>query len=156
MRRLSAGFAAGQLGPDTFAHRIELAQRAGSVADLHALTADLAGRLRIALTALRHAVRRPAQASARADAACVWLTPPGPGEPAWVIGRAPDCDIVVDDMTVSRRHAALEWTPEGYALTDLGSTNGCHANGVRVSTALVRPGDRLVLGQVRVRLTQHL
>lgn len=156
MRRLSAGFAAGRLGADTFAHRIDLAQRAGSVADLHALTADVAGRARVALTRLRHALRRRSNLAARVEAASVWLTPPGPDEPARVIGRAPDCDLIVDDLTVSRRHAALRWTPEGYALTDLGSTNGCLANGVRVSTALVRPDDHIMLGGVRVRLSQHL
>jgi hypothetical protein len=155
IRRLSAGYAAGQLGANTFAHRVDLAYRAGSRADLHALTADLSGRLRVVSGRLLDTLRSPRAASARFEAPSVWLTPPDPGEGPWLIGRDPHCHLTIDDMTVSRRHAALRWTAQGYALNDLDSTNGCYANGLRVSSVLLRPGDHLVLGQVRVRLSQR-
>lgn len=154
IRRLSAGYATGQLGSDTFAHRIDLAQRAGSREDLRALTVDLSGRVRCALAAVRDAAADWLAPARRAEPPCAWLTPSGEGP--WSIGRDPASDIVIDDPTVSRRHAELRWTPDGYALTDLGSLNGSHANGVQVSAALLRPGDELVLGQVRVRLSQRL
>ena len=153
IRRLSTGYAAGQLGADTFAHRIELAYRAGSREDLRSLTVDLSGGLRRALTAVRDTVWSWGAPGGAVEPPCVWLTPSGEGP--WSIGRDPDSDLVIDEPTVSRRHAELRWTPAGYALVDLGSTNGCRANGVRVSTALLRPGDELILGQVRVRLSQR-
>ena len=153
---MSAGYAAGRLGSDTFAHRIDLAYRAGSRADLDALTADLSGRLRVVAGRLLTALRSPTAApSAHVRAPCVWLTPPDAGEGPWVIGRDAECELIVDDMTVSRRHAELRWTPEGYALSDLNSTNGCYVNGLRMSSVLLRSGDHLVLGQVQVRLSQR-
>lgn len=154
IRRLSAGYAAGQLGADTFAHRIELAYRAGSREDLQSLTVDVSGRFRRALTAARDAVSGLRAPDGGQERPCVWLTPSGEGP--WSIGRHPDSDMVIDDLTVSRHHAELRWTPEGYALTDVGSTNGCRVNGVRVVAVLLRPGDELVLGQARVRLSQRL
>lgn len=63
---------------------------------------------------------------------------------------------MIDDLTVSRRHAALRWTSEGYTVSDLGSTNGCLANGTRVATTLLRPDDELILGHVRVRLSRRM
>ncbi len=57
IRGLSAGYAAGRLGSDTYAHRIDLAYRAGSRADLRSLTIDLSGRARSALTALLEGAR---------------------------------------------------------------------------------------------------
>lgn len=50
-----------------------------------------------------------------------------------VIGREPDCDIVIPDRQVSRRHARIHITKEGIYLEDLGSKNGTHYNGQRVS-----------------------
>jgi len=50
-----------------------------------------------------------------------------------VIGREPDCDIVIPDRQVSRRHARIHITKEGIYLEDLGSKNGTHYNGQRVA-----------------------
>ncbi len=52
------------------------------------------------------------------------------GEPL-VVGRLPDCDLVIDDPSVSKKHAALEWdgTLKKCQLADLGSTNGTLLNG---------------------------
>lgn len=55
----------------------------------------------------------------------------GPGR--WTIGRAADCQIVVDDSLVSRHHAALVCDAEGVLVEDLGSRNGVRVNGLRVS-----------------------
>jgi pSer/pThr/pTyr-binding forkhead associated (FHA) protein len=68
------------------------------------------------------------------------------GKQQWVIGRAPDCDIVVNDPQVSARHCQLIRTEAGWLLRDLDSTNGTFVNGVRIhGTVTVRPGDRILL-----------
>jgi DNA-binding SARP family transcriptional activator len=70
-----------------------------------------------------------------------------------VIGRHPECDVVLDDPDVSRRHAEIAAGLEpGHLLRDLGSTNGTALNGHDVvqPTAL-QPGDRIELGAVVLR-----
>jgi hypothetical protein len=74
-----------------------------------------------------------------------------PGEPAQ-IGRDPANTIVLDDPTVSRRHARVELTDEGIVLTDLGSSNGTFVNGARIERAVLKPGDEIVLGASAFRL----
>ena len=48
------------------------------------------------------------------------------------LGRHPDSEIMLDDITVSRRHAAIERTDEGYVVTDAGSLNGTYVNQERI------------------------
>jgi pSer/pThr/pTyr-binding forkhead associated (FHA) protein/thioredoxin reductase/ferredoxin len=62
------------------------------------------------------------------------------------IGRAPSCDVVVDDPMVSAIHCTFEEVPAGYIVTDQQSQNGTIINGTRVFRALLRLGDELVLG----------
>jgi hypothetical protein len=62
------------------------------------------------------------------------------------LGRSRECDAVVDDPNVSRRHAELRPDGEEWAIHDLGSTNGIKVNGQRVSDARLAHGDRLTLG----------
>ena len=77
--------------------------------------------------------------------------PVGPG--GAVIGRSRDCDIVLQDSNVSRRHAEIR--PAGgdnWTITDLGSTNGVKVNGRAVSSVTpIRSGDAIVVGTVDVR-----
>ena len=63
------------------------------------------------------------------------------------IGRGPDADICFDDSAMSKQHAALELTPEGYLVRDMGSTNGPSVNGSRVMAADLKHGDRIGLGE---------
>jgi hypothetical protein len=63
-----------------------------------------------------------------------------------LVGRSRDCDVVLADPNISRRHAELRPGRRGWAITDLGSTNGIKVNGRRVSEALLEPGDRITLG----------
>src|SRR5262245_33453920 len=70
-----------------------------------------------------------------------------------VLGTEPDCDLVLSDDTVSRRHAELQISAEGYLLRDLGSTNGTTLAGVRVREVLL--GDSpppFELGQTKLQL----
>ncbi|MET8537361.1 ATP-binding cassette domain-containing protein [Streptomyces sp. NPDC005065] len=63
------------------------------------------------------------------------------------IGRSADNDLVVDDLTVSHRHAELRAHPDGtYEIVDLGSHNGTYLNGQLVGRALVAAGDIVGIG----------
>jgi hypothetical protein len=50
----------------------------------------------------------------------------------FLIGRGPECDIVVPDRQISRQHARISRTAVGVQVEDLGSKNGTHVNGVRI------------------------
>jgi hypothetical protein len=64
-----------------------------------------------------------------------------------ILGRAPDCDIVIVDKSVSRAHASIVLAASGPAIRDLGSRNGTWVNGLRIgSDRRLRPGDRVRLG----------
>jgi len=67
-------------------------------------------------------------------------------------GRAPACDIVVDDPMVSAIHASFEQVPAGYIVTDQQSANGTLINGQRVFRALLRIGDELELGSTGLKV----
>jgi pSer/pThr/pTyr-binding forkhead associated (FHA) protein len=59
-----------------------------------------------------------------------------------VIGRVPDCDIKIDNPAISRRHAEIVCTEQGYTLNDMGSSNGTFLNGEPVKEPkLLKPGD---------------
>jgi DNA-binding NtrC family response regulator len=75
-----------------------------------------------------------------------------PAEGTLVLGRAGDCDVVVDHPTVSSRHARLELDGVGARVGDLDSGNGTHVNGVEVDAAPLKPGDELRLGDAVLRL----
>lgn len=62
------------------------------------------------------------------------------------LGRSDDCDIVLGDPNVSRRHAELRMQGGEWHVVDLGSTNGVKVNGRAVSSARLRDGDRITLG----------
>ena len=64
-----------------------------------------------------------------------------------VMGRSRDCDVVLDDANVSRRHAELRPSGGSWIVVDLGSTNGVKVNGRPISgPQSLRSGDTLVLG----------
>lgn len=63
-----------------------------------------------------------------------------------VVGRREDCDVVIADPAVSRRHLQIEWTEGGVELQDLNSTNGTFVNDRRVTAHRLSPGDRIRIG----------
>ncbi|HEY8088081.1 MAG TPA: GGDEF domain-containing protein [Polyangiaceae bacterium] len=64
-----------------------------------------------------------------------------------VLGRAPQCDILIDHDGVSRRHAMIELTVEGaIQIVDLDSRNGTFVNGDAISRETLRDGDRIQIG----------
>jgi diguanylate cyclase (GGDEF)-like protein len=63
-----------------------------------------------------------------------------------VLGRGEDCEIQVEEHSVSRRHARIELGPDGYFVADLQSTNGSFVNDLPVTTARLNDGDYLRVG----------
>jgi Protein of unknown function (DUF3662)/Inner membrane component of T3SS, cytoplasmic domain len=63
-----------------------------------------------------------------------------------LVGRSRECDVVVSDPNVSRRHIELRRGTRGWAAVDLGSTNGMKVNGRRVGHVELNPGDRITVG----------
>ena len=66
------------------------------------------------------------------------------------LGRHPDSEISLDDITVSRRHAQIERTPDGYVVSDAGSLNGTYVNQERIDRTVLRHGDELQIGKFRL------
>jgi hypothetical protein len=69
-----------------------------------------------------------------------------------VIGRMNECDIVVNDSNVSRRHAEIWRTSEGVAIKDLQSTNGTFVNGHRITAVSLSPRDEIEIGTQTMRI----
>jgi hypothetical protein len=68
-----------------------------------------------------------------------------------VLGRSRECDVVLDDANVSRRHAELRPSGGSWIVRDLGSTNGVKVNGRLIEGAQsLKAGDRIDLGTSRV------
>ena len=67
--------------------------------------------------------------------------------PTTTLGRAPDCDIVLDDVTVSRRHAECHRDGDRCTFTDLGSLNGSYVNRQVVDRRELADGGEIWLGQ---------
>src|ERR1700693_2791167 len=90
----------------------------------------------------------------RRDACVVHIYPTGPGMGArysltdtpMVIGRGNDCDIRINDHSVSRRHARIQPGADGYYAVDLQSTNGTCVNDVPASICKLKDGDYLRVG----------
>src|SRR5579875_2868554 len=66
------------------------------------------------------------------------------------IGRHPDSDIFLDDVTVSRRHAEIKRGPDGFSVRDVGSLNGTYLNRERIEDGAIHNGDELQVGKFRL------
>ncbi len=90
----------------------------------------------------------------RRDACVVHIYPTGPGmgtryplsDTPVVLGRGNDCDIRINDHSVSRRHARIQPGADGYYAVDLQSTNGTFVNDVPASICKLKDGDYLRVG----------
>jgi diguanylate cyclase (GGDEF)-like protein len=88
------------------------------------------------------------------DACVVHIYPVGPGmgtryalgDSPMVLGRGNDCDIRINDHSVSRRHARLQPGADGYYAVDLQSTNGTFVNDIPASMCKLKDGDYLRVG----------
>ncbi|MEP6478713.1 MAG: FHA domain-containing protein [Rhodoglobus sp.] len=66
------------------------------------------------------------------------------------VGRHPEADIFLDDVTVSRRHAEFLRYGASFQVKDLGSLNGTYFDGVRIDTALLSDGAEVQVGKFRL------
>lgn len=66
------------------------------------------------------------------------------------IGRHPESDIFLDDVTVSRRHAEVRRVGAGFHVSDAGSLNGTYVNQARVDTAALNDGDEVQVGKFKL------
>jgi hypothetical protein len=153
---LRTGAVEGRLSTDTFAQRIERTFAARSRTELDALVADV----RAPGPGRRALMRSVAWWSALgADVRAAWRRPRLPvlalpsAEGSVTLGRSRECDCILSDPSVSRRHAELRRDGDRWLLHDLGSRNGTRVNSVRLlDEAEVGPGDRVSFGDARFRL----
>ncbi len=66
------------------------------------------------------------------------------------IGRHPDSDIFLDDVTVSRRHALVRRVGTDYHVSDAGSLNGTYVNQSRVESTMLSDGDEVQIGKFKL------
>jgi hypothetical protein len=93
-----------------------------------------------------HARRRAARPLLTVNGRRLALSPDG-----GTIGRSRDCDVVLDDVAVSRRHAEIRPGADGWTVADLDSTNGLMVNGRGVrNVQVLQPGDRIELGSTAI------
>jgi pSer/pThr/pTyr-binding forkhead associated (FHA) protein len=71
------------------------------------------------------------------------------------VGRHPDSDIFLDDVTVSRRHAEFSRAGDGFVVRDVGSLNGTYLNRERIETTAVHSGDEVQVGKFRLLFFTH-
>ena len=66
------------------------------------------------------------------------------------LGRSPDSDVFLNDITVSRRHAEVSREGSGFVVKDAGSLNGTYVNRERVDAAELASGDELQIGKFKI------
>ncbi len=66
------------------------------------------------------------------------------------IGRRPDADVFLDDVTVSRDHALLVHRAGNWHLDDLGSLNGTYVNRARIESQRLSEGDEIQVGKYKL------
>lgn len=158
LRLLRDGAVEGRLSHETFVRRVDLALNARDQKALRRLLADLPSGSRGVLAMVRTSISGLAQQLAEAGrtSRLPFLSLPGPDQPVLVLGRDRDCDVVLADLTVSRRHAVLRMFGDRWFLDDLGSMNGTRLNGTRIRRAtVVEPGDRVGLGAVGLQVVEE-
>jgi hypothetical protein len=70
------------------------------------------------------------------------------------IGRSRSCDLRLPGGDASRRHAEIEGGPDGFTISDLGSTNGTFVNDRRIQQHALQPGDRIEIGNSMITFCQ--
>jgi hypothetical protein len=73
-----------------------------------------------------------------------------PSEDRTLIGRSPECDVFLDDVTVSRRHAELQRDGDTFTIRDLGSLNGTYVNRRRIESVILENDDEVQIGKYRL------
>jgi transcriptional regulator with GAF, ATPase, and Fis domain len=74
------------------------------------------------------------------------------GAQAVTVGTAPECDLVLGDPSVSRRHFEIAPSEDGFRMRDFESTNGTRVRGVRIAEALLAADEEIAVGDSRIQL----
>ncbi len=128
--------------------------------DEYATLRSQLGALPLEKKAISHSTKRES-VSANGNAATIELFLGGKlvksmdlanGSSRVLIGRAPDCELHLNNKFVSRHHALLSCTAGRIAIEDLHSSNGIHVNSRKVDHSDLRPGDTVAIGDFRLRL----
>jgi len=147
---LRAAYADGLLSEGTFTYRLELLL-SSPVIDPRRVVGDLT--LRSPTTrrwttvgaALRRQLDSVLEGARRESPILLGLDWEG-GRSELLIGRHPDCDVVLAGPTVSRHHAQLQFRDGRWILRDLESMNGTRVNRAAVGRCAIQPGDRVTIG----------
>ena len=139
-----------------------------SIEGLHAQVAGLLGEVAVLRAAIARASARIAALEARDSGseelpvlvAAVWtlVRLDSPDARSYVlgtrtrIGRAAECEIVIDTPSVSRQHALVHLDGWGAVIEDLNSTNGVYVNGRKLLRARLRDGDAVTIGEAKFRV----
>ncbi|MEV8371277.1 DUF1707 and FHA domain-containing protein [Kribbella sp. NPDC056861] len=156
---LRDGAGTGRLSHDTFIRRMNFVLRAQSRRELANATRDLPGNEPRYQQLLNRLLARIPRLTLTTRPAAQYVRPQGlalppPGSPTVRVGRGPGATLRMADLSVSRFHAELRHVDNGWLLRDLGSMNGTHLNGLRITTPVrVRPGDHIRFGAVTYHLT---
>jgi hypothetical protein len=78
-----------------------------------------------------------------------------PADGRTLVGRSPECDIFLDDVTVSRRHAEIVRDGDTFTIRDLGSLNGTYVNRKRIETVVLENDDEVQVGKYRLTFLQR-
>ena len=78
----------------------------------------------------------------------------GLDRPVITIGRHPNSDVFLNNVTVSRRHAEIRRNDDGYLLVDVGSLNGTYVNHQRVEEAQLWHGNEIQIGKYRFQFVR--
>ena len=78
-----------------------------------------------------------------------------PAEGQTLVGRSPECDIFLDDVTVSRRHAEITREDDTFSIRDLGSLNGTYVNRRRIESVTLENDDEVQVGKYRLTFLQR-
>jgi pSer/pThr/pTyr-binding forkhead associated (FHA) protein len=76
-----------------------------------------------------------------------------PDEGRTLIGRSPECEVFLDDVTVSRRHAEVVRDGDTFSIRDLGSLNGTYVN--RLESTVLENDDEVQIGKYRLTFLQR-
>ena len=97
---------------------------------------------------------KPATSRGVFDFEDLWVVtlPPMGSRDSFVLGRSPDCDLVIDEDTVSKQHARIDWSNGVAQLSDLASVNGTFVNRVKLRGGMQKlvDNDLITLGSVEV------
>jgi pSer/pThr/pTyr-binding forkhead associated (FHA) protein len=151
---LNAAYGEGLLSQRTLIQRLDrlfdsaLVDPAGLVGDLtfRSPRRPLAQARERVSAALQRVLTDPARATPPPLLALDWTG----GCDQLLLGRHGECDVVLEHLSVSRRHARLSFRDGRWVLRDLDSTNGTRVNGRRVVRCRLEPGDRLRLGSAEL------